>query len=299
MTSVHYNLALHDDDRRRQLYEGDLFVYTANEHTLALTELASRLLHEAFGGRDPRTVQYQMPAREYAQVMSRVKPKFIHHPDCKVLLPRLMASIGCDLEQTFFDVPRMRSATSDGYLTTGIAYAFHPHRDTWYSAPMCQINWWLPVFEIEAGRAMAFHPRYFGRPVTNDSQVYDYARWNATSRFNAADHVGLDTRVQPMPKEQLALDPAIVVVTPPGGMVLFSAAQLHSTVPNETGETRYSLDFRTVHLGDLRSRRGARNVDSRCTGSAIDDYLRATDLSHVPADVQAIYSAGHPQPVEV
>jgi hypothetical protein len=44
-------------------------------------------------------------------------------------------------EHVIFDMPRLRSSTSDNYLTTGIAYEWHPHRDTWYSAPQCQINW--------------------------------------------------------------------------------------------------------------------------------------------------------------
>ena len=66
---------------------------------------------------------------------------------------------------TYFDGPRMRTATSDGYLTSGIAYAFHPHRDTWYSAPFCQINWWIPIYDIEPVNALAFHPRYWSHPA--------------------------------------------------------------------------------------------------------------------------------------
>src|SRR2546425_8585889 len=31
--------------------------------------------------------------------------------------------LGCDLSRTYFDVPRMRTATSDAYLTAGLAYA--------------------------------------------------------------------------------------------------------------------------------------------------------------------------------
>jgi len=72
---------------------------------------------------------------------------------------------------------------------------------------------------------------------------------------------------------------------------------MHSSIPNFTGETRFSIDFRCVHLGDLEARRGARNVDSKCTGSAINDYLQASTLNHIPADVQELYLPGHPQPV--
>ena len=55
--------------------------------------------------------------------------------------------------------------THGNYLTAGLAYAFHPHRDTWFSAPPCQINWWLPVYDISAENTIAFYPRYFREPV--------------------------------------------------------------------------------------------------------------------------------------
>jgi hypothetical protein len=79
-------------------------------------------------------------------------------------------------------VPRMRSATSGGYLTTGIAFAWHAHRDTWYSAPACQINWWVPIYDIESENAMAFHPRYWTQPVKNSSCDYNYYKWNKLYR---------------------------------------------------------------------------------------------------------------------
>ncbi len=129
----------------------------------------------------------------------------------------------------------MRSSTSDDYLTSGIAYAFHPHRDTWYSAPMCQLNWWLPIYPIATENCLAFHPKYWYTPTKNSSRVYNYAAWNATSRQEAAKHVKTDTRVQPKPEEELELDPQIRPLVEPGGIVLFSAAQMHSSVTNTSG----------------------------------------------------------------
>src|SRR5690606_16303464 len=277
-TAIHYDSSLSDDERRKRLYAGDLFVYSPNSLSVELVDFARSMLEEAFAPLDPQTAQYHLPVEEYAKLLGEFKPRFIHHPECKRILPRLLSKMGCVPEATYFDVPRIRTSTSDDYLTTGIAYAFHPHRDTWYSAPMCQINWWLPIFDIEAGNAMAFHPNYFHRGVTNDSDTYNYQEWNAKMRFNAAEFAGDDRRPQPHAQEQLLLEPKTVVVTPPGGMLLFSAAQMHSSIPNQSGQTRFSIDFRCVHLGDLKARRGARNVDSKCTGSAINDYLQASTL---------------------
>jgi hypothetical protein len=82
---------------------------------------------------------------------------------------------------------------------------------------------------------------------------------------------------------------------PVGGIILFSAAQMHSSVPNTSGRTRFSIDFRTVHHGDALAGAGARNRDSLCTGTTMDDYLRGTDLAHLSAELFAQYVKGHPQ----
>jgi len=63
-------------------------------------------------------------------------------------------------------------------------------------------------------------------------------------------------------------------------------------VPNTSGVTRYSIDFRTVHLDDVLDRRGAPNVDSECTGTTMRDYLRMNDLTQIPDEVVQTYDAG-------
>jgi len=296
MSTLYFDSACDDDQRRSRLYAGDLFVYSPGPGSTALVEFARSLIRDAFGPLDPETAQAGMPVEDYAALLGKLKPLFIHSDESKRCIRQILAEAGCDPDLTYFDVPRLRSATSDNYLSTGIAYAFHPHRDTWYSAPFCQINWWIPVFPVESGNCMAFHPRYWSQPVRNGSAGYNYQEWNRTSRFNAAQHIGTDNRRQPRPEEPVELEPDVRVVTPPGGMLLFSAAHLHSTVPNMTGRTRFSIDFRTVHRTDAEKLIGAVNLDSFCTGTTMQDYLRARDLAHLPESATRAYEAGPPHP---
>jgi hypothetical protein len=291
MTGVLSNSRVDDKTRRELLFGGELFVYAASPASTALIEFARELIEDAFGALDPETAQHEMPVERFAKVLADLKPRFIHHPQCKKLLPALIEERGCDLDETYFDVPRLRTSTSNDYLVSGISYAFHPHRDCWYSAPFNQVNWWIPVYDVVAENAMAFHTRYFDQPVRNGSASYDYAEWNRTSRQNAARHVHSDTRQQPKPEEEIALDPQIRVLPEPGGALLFSGAQLHSTVPNTSGRTRYSIDFRTLHLADVRERRGAPNVDARCTGTTLRDFVRCNDLSPMPEELALEYEA--------
>lgn len=289
MTAVFFDRFDSDDVRRRRLYDGDLYVYSPRPSTAALCAFARELAEEAFAPYDPRDAQHHLPVARYVEILATLKPRFIHHPRCKELLPAALAEYGCDLEQTYFDVPRLRTATSGDYLKSGLAYAFKPHRDTWYSPPLCQLNWWLPIYPIEAENGMTFHVGYWNRPLKNSSSEFNYQNWNEHGRKDAVKQVDSDTRRQSEALEPVELDPQVRLVPPADGMFLFSAAHLHSTVPNTSGRTRLSIDFRTVHLGDLLEQRGAPNVDSACTGTTIGDYLRGTDLSHIPEPVATMY----------
>ncbi len=291
MSAVHIDSSMSDDERRNLLYSGDLFVASASPSTKALIALAREMLEKAFAPHDPRTIHEHLTPEEAAAILGELKPRFVHHPDAKSLIREILRENNVDIDKTYFDVPRMRSAYPSDFLSSGIAYAFHAHRDTWYSAPMCQINWWLPIYPVVANNAMGFYPQYFDAPVKNNSEIYNYYEWNSKHRADAAKHVRSDTREQPKPQEPLS-KPTVCCLPPPGGIILFSAAQLHETVPNTAGLARYSIDFRTVHLDDVVAHRGAPNVDTRATGTTMRDYLRASDLEHIPEDIIRTYDDG-------
>jgi hypothetical protein len=290
--NIFFDPKVSDDARRRELYQGSLFFHAPCANALKLCDLAKELVEQAFGPHDPTKIQDAMSAEKTAEILSVLKPKFIHHSKAKEFIRGMLVELGCDPSKTYFDVPRLRTAFPGDYLKSGIAYAFHPHRDTWYSAPFCQINWWMPVYALNSENCMAIHPRYWSEPLRNSSSGYNYHKWNMESRHNAAQHVKSDTRVQPRPEEPVELDPQFRLIGEPGAVYQFSAAQLHSTVPNTSRFTRYSIDFRTVHLDDVWNRLGAPNIDSACTGTSISDFIRAADFSRLPPDALALYQDG-------
>ncbi|GAA3246871.1 hypothetical protein [Nonomuraea helvata] len=291
LTTVYSNSNVDDETRRGLIFQGQVFVYSASPATRELIAFAQEMIAEAFGPLNPQTAQFDMLVEDYTRLLAELKPKFIHHPRCQELLPAVFEDFGYDLANTYYDVPRLRTSTSDNYLTSGISYAYHPHRDCWYSAPFSQVNWWIPVYEVVRENVMAFHPRYFDLPVRNGSARYDYAVWNSVDRPNAPKHIYSDTRQQPRPEEPIELEPQVRIVPEPGGVIMFSGAQLHSTVPNTSGRTRFSIDFRTVHIDDVRTRRGAPNVDAACLGTTLRDFRRATDLEPIPEELALAYES--------
>lgn len=291
--TVYYDAPVSDEIRRQRLYEGQLFVYSPRKCTLAFIQHARKLIEEAFAPYDPEQAQFHLSVERYAEILGKLKPYFIHHPESKTHVKAILTELGCDPEKTHFDVPKMRSSTSDNYLTTGIAYAWHPHRDTWYSAPPSQINWWIPIYDFQSDNAMAFHPQYWNRKVLNDSKGYNYYEANKFYRGAVlTQYVKSDPRPLPRPTESIELDPQIRLICPSGGIILFSGAQLHSSVPNTSGKTRFSIDFRVVNVEDVAAKRGAPTVDEECTGTTLRDFLRVTDLAHIPDKLISLYDDG-------
>jgi hypothetical protein len=293
MAVVHLDSKLPDDARRERLFAGDIFIYSPTEVTKEFVRHTRQIIEEGFAPRDPEYAQYDMSIPEYAELLGKLKPYYIHHPKSKELVAKIIADFGGDPNKVYFDVPKLRSSTSDDYLTTGIALAFPPHRDTWYSAPFCQLNWWTPIYEITIDNGMAFYPKYFDAPIANNSEVYDYYRWNAT---RATAHLDIDgksaERVAPAAQAPVTDSPDARYVVPPGGLILFSGAQLHASLPNHSGRTRFSVDFRTVHYDDVAQDRGVVNVDSASTGTALRDFLRCTDYARLPEELVKPYDSG-------
>jgi hypothetical protein len=58
---------------------------------------------------------------------------------------------------------------------------------------------------------------------------------------------------------------------------------------------RWSIDFRTVNINDVVSKRGAPNTDSASTGTSLRDFLRVADFAAIPEDIIVAYDDGVPE----
>lgn len=277
MTAVWFNNAIMDDgERRRRLYAGEIFVY---DHLRSVAEFAlftREMLETALAPYDPRHVHEALTPHELAPILGRLKPRFTHHPEARRLVINVLEELGADLNDCHFDVPKLRTAYPAGHLTKGIAYAFPAHRDTWYGAPQAQINWWFPIYPLHADNVMAFYPRYFSKPVANDSNEFNYYRRNV-ERKDVTKFVDVDPRIQPGAIGMSEQEPEVRLLPEVGGLVIFSAAELHATVSSPTSLSRYSVDFRTVSCQDVEQGTEAPNVDGRCVGTSLRDFRRAAN----------------------
>jgi hypothetical protein len=277
-----------DEERRARVFGGEVFCLPPSDAVAALCDFAWQMIEHAFDGVDPTHAHDQMPVEDYVRILAPLKTGFTHHEHAKKLLHEALVDLGADPTATYFDVPKLRIVPPASYLTVGLGYNYQPHRDTWYSAPQCQVNWWAPIRGVTDRSCMAFHPDYWLRETSNTSEAFDAYEWNRSSRRDAAKYTKSDPRPHPHLDGQ-GPGSDVRIVGEKGTIICFSAAQLHSTVPNTTGDTRFSVDFRTVNIADVQAHAGPANVDSHSTGTTLRDFLRSDTYVQLPDEIIAGY----------
>jgi hypothetical protein len=277
-------------DLRQRIYSGDLIILTRLRALAEFVDYMREELTRLFAPHDPEHAHEYIEPAEMAKLLGEWKPRWIHARRSRELVCAIIAEAGFEPTYTHYDVPKPRTSFPVGHLTTGIAFAFPWHRDVWYSAPAQQINWWLPVFPVRETNAMSFDLSGFGRAVPNTSGGFDYYANNA-HRVNTAKSVGKETQSRPGAVDHAA-ELEVIPLPAPGHILLFSGAQLHTSIPNTSGLARYSVDFRTVDTRDLQSGHGAPLPDVYCTGTSIRDFVSIKDESTFDEEfVRSLYGA--------
>jgi hypothetical protein len=292
---------LQDDALRQAIYDGNLIVLTRLQAVSDLVDYTRQQLIELFKPYEPEHAHEHIEPAEMAKLLGSWKPRWIHSDRSKKLVCDIITQAGLPAEFTHYDVPKPRTSFPVGHLTTGVAFAFPWHRDSWYSAPAQQLNWWLPVFPIREDNSMAFDLQSFGRAVPNTSDTFDYYRNNA-KRLTTATQVTQEEQSRPGAIDHKPVH-ELIVLPAPGSVLLFAGAQLHTSIPNTSGLARYSVDFRTVDTRDLLAGRNAPVADAHCTGTAIRDFHNVKDGSSFseetvtqlfgapPADAMLVFTA--------
>jgi hypothetical protein len=287
-TPIYVNRHLDDDNRRQRLFNGALFLYSCPMASRKIIDWARELIDAAFGDlQDVHHAHEKLTVEDFVKRAGPLKAKFTNDPKTVELCQELIVGMGCDPELTYLDLPRLRVAPPGNYLTSGVSYAYKPHRDTWYAHPRQLVNYWVPVFDSEPSTVMSMFIDYWQRPVSNVSAQWDYDEWVKKSRFVASDNIGEEKRRHPVPTQDLGETTDLRIVQNAGDLMVFSTCQLHATAPNETDYIRYSYDLRTIHLEDVRNERGPENIDGFATGSTLKDFLRVSDLCSMPQEIVA------------
>ena len=298
MKTAYHDSVVDDAERRRRLYDGEIFVFSPRASSLALVEHARDMIEEAFGDIDPRDGAVPHAGRALRRDLRAAEAsRSSTTRTTKELLRTVLDDFGCDLEPTYLDVPRLRMV--DERRLPHVRRRLRPPPAPRHVVLGADVAAQLVAPDLRHRVGAARWPSTratASQAVKNGSNEFNYYEWNSTGRKDAAKHIKTDTRKQPKPEEPIELDPQIRIVPPAGGIVLFSArAAALDRAEHDAGRARYSIDFRTVHLDDVESRRWraerrlgaarARRCATSCALATWADRRRRSSRQYDEADV--------------
>lgn len=258
-----------DDELRAQLYEGELFILPATTESIALVDEVQSLIDGAFVDlEDARKAHLHLSGDAFFERAGELRRKIYKESHFHGLIAELVSAVGFADGRTGIDPARLRVVTPGGHENPAAAAMYYGHRDTWYANPQAMLTWWIPLHDVDASNSFCFFPRYFDKPVNNDSEVFNFERWVEKDEKKLIGwqdkNTGLTARYPQLLEEPTGQE--VPVTCERGDVLIFSGQHLHRTYKHNAELTRFSIDFRTVDFMDQDRGIEARNTDNRSTG---------------------------------
>lgn len=187
---------------------------------------------------------------DYRRLAIRARTRVADDPAIRREWRAVLRAVGYGPDSTWRDQVRLRVVPSRDDIGHRRLVPLPPHRDTWASRIMAQVNWWLPLYPLRETSTMVLWPEAFRGPVTNNGAEWDFEEFKRAGR----GYPLLPTAAYPE-------TPGTPVLIEPDDLLGFSAAHLHAGCRDASGRTRFGIDSRTVWEPDRRAGRGAPDVD--------------------------------------
>lgn len=276
MTNFRNELPENNQSVRQALYDGELFLLPSQEVTRELVAAVWKEVERELGQDGPvREAQFRLTDDEFFGRIGQLRKRFYTSPVFHEWAVQVISQFGFAADENAFDPIRLRVISHLGHNNPAAQPMYYGHLDTWYSNPQAMVTWWIPLHDVVPDETFEFYPEDFSHRVHNDSEVFDFDAWVVDGQKRRIGWQDKATgRMSRYP--QLLEDPQgrrIPVASNVGDVLMFSGQHLHQTRPNVTGKTRFSLDFRTVHLEDHARQIEPRNVDNRSTGCSLRQFV--------------------------
>ena len=261
-------------DRRRgaRIFDGELIVYRSLAAVAALIARADAMIRAAFAPHDPLTAHAALEPATYADIAEGLIAAFEKDATVRALYRAMLEAAGVDGARVYWDRLRLRIQPPGEQPTSRRVMNLPPHRDSWGSNVLAQLNWWAPIYPVTAERTLVIYPAHWSTPIANTSADWDYHALRARRRAGDDCYPLL-----PVATGEVDTSDAWSCVIEPGDLLCFSGAQLHASVPNTTPLARFSTEVRTVSIDDLRLGRAAPDIDGAAPRRPLEWFRRMTD----------------------
>ncbi len=233
-----------------------------------LLQIQNRL-QSYFPEGDPRQVVACLSSPQLLTRMKLLRDEIISSEPLLHSLCPVWSELGFDLNEIFLDAIRIRCVPDKFHENVEAKSVSYIHRDPWYANPQCQLNFWIPIYDVEKGAGFSIYPPYFKKAIPNNSDLFDYQEWLELGGFQSNKVFSDRKQIFPAPLYNLDEVDTVDIHSRAGEMICFASHHLHGTSPNLSGLARFTLEVRFVLRSHLESRVGPKKLDNFSKGSTL------------------------------
>ncbi len=259
-----------NDKARHRMFAGDVLVQRSVPAMGRVVEQLGHMAANAFHPQAPHLAHEHLGTADYLARLKALRRGVRQDSGVAAVFAKLLGELGADADDTFSDRLNFRLVPPLVSHQGRPADPLKPHRDTWGSGLLSQINLWAPLAPLDADATMVLYPEAWDRAIDNDSVGWDI------QALRAARGAGDTYPRLPTATGDIA-GPAMPILIEPGDMLAFSGAHLHASRAAATGVARMSFDFRLVMLSDARADLGAPDHDHAAPHQAPEWFKRPAD----------------------
>lgn len=278
---THIAASIDDRARGERIFRGEVIVQGGIGALDELIAHADTMIRAAFAPHDPLRAHEAIEPAAYAQIAEALIAAFQRNDDTRALFRSMLKAAGVDTARVYWDKLRLRVQPPGDRHQSRHVLNLPPHRDTWGSNLLCQINWWAPLYPLTAMRTMVLYPAHWQTPIANTSAAWDYDEMRRPLRR------GGDYPLLPVATGKVDDSGAWPALIDPGELLCFSGAHLHASVANGTDVARFNIETRTVALDDLAEARQAPDKDHAAPRRPLEWFVRIDDGAPLPGARQA------------
>ena len=175
VTKLPANRSLFSDTKiANRLFQGEFFCAVLQNKNWQNRMVQA--VKKAFSPHHPTNAHLFLDNEDFIARLSELNESFKN--DYQKELCGFLKNIGCDLENVYLDKLILRAVSPVSFFKKASAYDYiHPHRDTWGVNIYSQLNWWSPLFDLEANRTFQFFPDYWQKPIKNTTAEWSLKKY--------------------------------------------------------------------------------------------------------------------------
>ena len=243
---------------KQSIFDGNIFIFKKSHLCSELINLTNKFFYMHFGIPIEDFIKNDNMKSFEENKLVEFQDKVKRSKSLLALFCKLLIELKFNVKETLTDKITFRYSPNIKKEPLGNLKPAKAHRDTWASNVFNQINWWIPLHQVEESNSIFIVPEYFNKKILNNSNVWSFKNYKKIKNYPSTPFTEFKFKKKQVKHFKLKK----------GEVLCFSGNHIHGSVLGL--KKRINLETRTICYNDEKIFNIPKNVDSETTVKKIN-----------------------------